>query len=100
MTWGYLRVALGRSLCPPIALSKDVRDITVADLLGHDCVMHLVAISNGPMGEIDARVISTINRDASIRLAQKAEIPRFLFATSCSVYGAGKKLDLDGNRPT
>jgi nucleoside-diphosphate-sugar epimerase len=83
-------------------LRMDVRDITVADLVGHDCVMHLAAISNDPMGEIDARATFAINRDASIRLAQlakKAGIPRFLFATSCSVYGAGKKLDLDETDP-
>jgi nucleoside-diphosphate-sugar epimerase len=83
-------------------LHKDVRDITMADLACHDCVMHLAAISNDPMGEIDARATYAINRDASIRLAQlakKSGIPRFLFATSCSVYGAGKKLDLDETDP-
>ncbi len=79
-------------------LRKDVRDVTVKDLAGHDCIMHLAAISNDPMGEVDAASTYAINRDASIRLAQlakKAGVPRYLFAASCSVYGAGKKLDLD-----
>ena len=83
-------------------LVKDVRQITVDDLKGHDCVMHLAAISNDPMGALNAQLTFDINRDASIRLAQlakKAGVPRYLFAGSCSVYGAGEKLDLDENDP-
>ena len=83
-------------------LKNDVRDITLHDLDGHDCIMHLAAISNDPMGEIDAAATYAINRDASIRIAQlakKAGVPRYLFAASCSVYGAGDKLDLDENDP-
>jgi nucleoside-diphosphate-sugar epimerase len=83
-------------------LCKDVRDITVDDLEGHECVMHLAAISNDPMGELNAATTYAINRDASIQvahLAKKAGVPRFLFAASCSVYGAGTKLDLDENDP-
>jgi nucleoside-diphosphate-sugar epimerase len=83
-------------------LRMDVRDVTLAHLAGHDCVMHLAAISNDPMGEVDAAATYAINRDASVRLAQlarKAGVPRYLFAASCSVYGAGKKLDLDETDP-
>ncbi|HEV8293639.1 MAG TPA: SDR family oxidoreductase [Tepidisphaeraceae bacterium] len=83
-------------------LVKDVRQITADDLKGHDCVMHLAAISNDPMGAINAKLTFDINRDASIRLAQlakKAGVPRFLFAGSCSVYGQGTKLDLDEGDP-
>lgn len=83
-------------------LFKDVRDITINDLAGHDCIMHLAAISNDPMGEVDAEATYAINRDASIRIAQlakKAGVPRYLFASSCSIYGAGEKLDLDENDP-
>ena len=83
-------------------LHMDVRDVTLKDLTGHDCVMHLAAISNDPMGEVDAAATYAINRDASIRIAQlakKAGVPRYLFAASCSVYGAGKKLDLDEGDP-
>ena len=72
------------------------------DLAGHDCVMHLAALSNDPMGELDAAATYAINRDASIRIAQlakKAGVPRYLFSASCSVYGAGHKLDLDENDP-
>jgi nucleoside-diphosphate-sugar epimerase len=81
---------------------KDVRAVTLADLADHDCVMHLAALSNDPMGEVDAAATYAINRDASIRiaeLAKKAGVPRYLFSGSCSVYGAGHKLDLDENDP-
>lgn len=77
---------------------KDVRAISAEDLKGIDCVMHLAAISNDPMGELNQQITYDINRDASIRLAtlaKKAHVPRFLFASSCSIYGKGVKLDLD-----
>ena len=83
-------------------LRKDVRLVTLDDLAGHDCVMHLAALSNDPMGELDAAATFAINRDASIQVAQfakKAGVPRYLFAASCSVYGAGQKLDLDEGDP-
>ena len=83
-------------------LRKDVREITLQDLEGQDCIMQLAAISNDPMGEVDAAATYAINRDASIRIAQLAKrvgVPRYLFAASCSVYGAGHKLDLDENDP-
>jgi nucleoside-diphosphate-sugar epimerase len=83
-------------------LVQDVRTISVREVDGHDCVMHLAAISNDPMGEVDAAATYAINRDASIRLAQLAKqagVPRYLFAASCSVYGAGAKLDLDETDP-
>jgi nucleoside-diphosphate-sugar epimerase len=83
-------------------LRKDVRAVALADLAGHDCVMHLAALSNDPMGEVDAAATYAINRDASIRvaeLAKKAGVSRYLFSGSCSVYGAGHKLDLDEGDP-
>jgi nucleoside-diphosphate-sugar epimerase len=87
---------------PDRGLEKDVRDVSVHDLFGHDCVMHLAALSNDPMGEVDTAATYAINRDASIRiakLAKQAGVPRYLFAASCSVYGAGAKLDLDETDP-
>jgi nucleoside-diphosphate-sugar epimerase len=83
---------------PDLDLVKDVRTIGPRDLDGCDAVMHLAAISNDPMGELNAQLTFDINRDASIRLARiakQAGVPRFLFAGSCSVYGKGDKLDLD-----
>jgi nucleoside-diphosphate-sugar epimerase len=85
-----------------VDLNKDVRTLTARDLEGHDAVMHLAALSNDPMGEINQQLTFDINRDASIRLAKiakQAGVPRFLFAGSCSVYGQGKKPDLDETDP-
>lgn len=87
---------------PDRDLNKDVRAIEPADLDGCDAVMHLAAISNDPMGDLNAQLTLDINRDASVRLAQiakQAGVPRFLFAGSCSVYGKGEKLDLDESDP-
>lgn len=83
-------------------LAKDVRAVSRQDLSGHDCVMHLAALSNDPMGELDSAITYDVNRSASIRLAtlaKEAGVPRFLFAGSCSIYGAGKTLDLDEQAP-
>lgn len=87
---------------PDHELCKDIRDITERDLQGHDCVMHLAAISNDPMGDLDPTITYSINRDASISLAQKAKqagVPRYLFSSSCSIYGAGNKLDVTEEDP-
>jgi nucleoside-diphosphate-sugar epimerase len=87
---------------PDRELRKDTRQLTLEDLEGHDCVMHLAAISNDPMGELDPQLTYSVNRDASVRiakLAKQAGVGRYLFSGSCSVYGAGEKLDLDEDDP-
>lgn len=69
----------------------DVRDIVADDLAGVDAVVHLAAVSNDPIGNRFEAVTEAINRDASIRLAtiaRDAGVGRFVFASSCSVYGA------------
>ncbi len=88
----------GPSAAPDHTLHKDVRDLTMEDVAGHDCVMHLAAISNDPMGDLDASLTYSINRDASVRLARLAKvagIPRFLFAGSCAIYGKKGSAPLD-----
>lgn len=78
-------------------INKDIRHLTREDLEGHDCVMHLAAISNDPMGDLDANVTYSINREGSYNLAKTAKeagVPRFLFSSSCSIYGKGDKLDV------
>jgi nucleoside-diphosphate-sugar epimerase len=89
-------------VAPTREIVKDTRLIEVSDLDGCDCVMHLAALSNDPMGAMNAQLTLDVNRDASIRLARiakEAGVPRFLFAGSCSVYGKGEKLDLDEGDP-
>jgi nucleoside-diphosphate-sugar epimerase len=83
---------------PDTEILGDVAAVTERDLEGHDCVMHLAAISNDPMGDIDEALTYRTNRDASIQLAAKARnagVSRFLFSSSCSIYGKGETLDLD-----
>ena len=68
----------------------DVRVLTPDDLEGFDCVMHLAAISNDPMGDLDPEITRDINARGSIALARAAKaasVPRFLFSSSCSIYG-------------
>lgn len=83
---------------PDAELIKDIRDITINDLKGHDCLIHLAAISNDPMGDINPQITYSINKDGSINLAKlskEAGIKRFLFSSSCSIYGKGINNDLD-----
>ncbi len=79
-------------------LSIDIRKLEPSHLAGFDCVVHLAAVSNDPMGELNPDVTRSINRDGSVHLAsiaKKAGISRFLFASSCSIYGKGSSLDVD-----
>jgi nucleoside-diphosphate-sugar epimerase len=72
------------------ALDIDVRDVTLADLAGCDAVVHLAALSNDPLGNLQPGTTYAINHAASVRLAalaKEAGVPRFLFASSCSLYG-------------
>ena len=70
---------------------KDIRDLTIADLDGFDAVVHLAALSNDPLGNLDTNLTYDINYVASVRLAQLAKaagVKRFVFSSSCSTYGA------------
>ena len=87
---------------PRHTISKDYRALEPSELEGHDCVMHLAALSNDPMGEIDTGLTYSINGHASIDLARKAKqagVKKFLFSSSCSMYGKGVSLDLDEAAP-
>ncbi len=82
--------------------SYDVRDLSVEHLQGYDAVMHLAALSNDPMGDIDPELTYQINLEGSVKLAELAKeagVSRFLFASSCSIYGKGAKLDMDESDP-
>lgn len=74
-------------------INTDVREVSAEDLEGIDAVIHLSALSNDPMGEIDPKLTEEINYKASVRLARlakKAGVKRFLFSSSCSIYGIAK----------
>ena len=73
------------------AIRKDVRDVTPDDLRGFDAVVHLAALSNDPLGCLSDDCTLDINHRASVRLAEAAKaagVPRYVFASSCSLYGA------------
>lgn len=72
-------------------MRKDVRDVGARDVEGFDAVIHLAALSNDPLGCLNEGCTLDINHLASVRLAEAAKaagVPRFLFASSCSLYGA------------
>jgi nucleoside-diphosphate-sugar epimerase len=76
------------------ALRNDIRDVTVADLVGYDAIVHLAALSNDPIGELNAELTYEINFHATVDLAAKAKeagVSRFVFASSCSMYGSAEK---------
>jgi nucleoside-diphosphate-sugar epimerase len=71
-------------------IKKDVRDVTIDDVKGIDAVIHLAALSNDPLGNINPDLTYDINYHASVRLAdiaRSAGVRRFVFASSCSMYG-------------
>jgi nucleoside-diphosphate-sugar epimerase len=75
----------------------DVRDVTVADLLGFDAVVHLAALSNDPLGDLNPRWTFDVNLAGTLNLAQAAKeagVQRFVFSSSCSMYGASGRDDL------
>jgi nucleoside-diphosphate-sugar epimerase len=79
------------------SLALDVRDASASDLEGFDAVVHLAALSNDPIGDLNAEWTYAINRDATISLARAAKeagVRRFVFASSCSMYGAAEGDDL------
>jgi nucleoside-diphosphate-sugar epimerase len=72
------------------AIRKDVRDITSEDLQGFDAVVHLAALSNDPLGNLNRDLTFSINHRGSVNVAtaaKEAGVKRFLFASSCSNYG-------------
>lgn len=84
------------------AIRSDVRDVGAADLGGFDAVLHLAALSNDPIGDLNPRCTYEINHRASVSLARAAKaagVERFLFASSCSLYGAAERDWLDETAP-
>lgn len=79
-------------------LRKDIRDIEHSDLVGFDAVVHLCALSNDPLGNLNPKVTYEINHEASVRLAELAKgagVERFILSSSCSVYGASTEPIVD-----
>ena len=76
----------------------DIRDLGVEDIAGFDAIIHLAALSNDPLSDLDAQLTYDINHLASVRLAQlakRAGVKRFLYASSCSNYGLSGEAMVD-----
>ena len=84
--------SFGQEAEPVETMAMDVRDVAAEDLRRIDAVLHLAAISNDPLGNLNPSCTYDINHRASVHLARAAKqagVPRFLFSSSCSLYGAG-----------
>jgi nucleoside-diphosphate-sugar epimerase len=89
----YARCTFGDSLPDNPSIRKDLRDVEAKDVEGFDAVMHLAALSNDPLGNLNPNLTYDINHHASVRLAKLAKqvgVPRYIFSSSCSTYGAAE----------
>jgi nucleoside-diphosphate-sugar epimerase len=96
-TFLYEGCTLGAEPPEVAAIRKDVRDVDVADLAGFDAVVHLAALSNDPVGNLNRQTTYDVNHLAAVHVAREAKragVPRFLFASSCSLYGASAGEDM------
>jgi len=93
---------LGPAPDDPPTLRLDLRDVAVSHLTGFDAVIHLAALSNDPLGFLDPRITYEINHRASVRLARCAKaagVSRYLYASTCSVYGSAGDELVDESAP-
>lgn len=103
---GYFEDCLARPdqvVAPDRQIRRDIREVQDSDLEEIDAVIHLAGLSNDPMGELNPRLTHDINTEGTLRLARlakRAGIGRFIFASSCSIYGAaGGAAALDEGAP-
>ena len=88
----YEECTFGTGGVPDVPLiRKDVRDVDASDLEGIDVILHLAALSNDPLSDLNPQLTYEINHGASVRLARlgrEGGVKRFVFSSSCSTYGA------------
>ncbi len=100
---GWMYSEPGRAPLMPTTLVKDLRTVTPRDFEGFDAVVHLAELSNDPLGENNPEVTFEINHRGSVQIAAHAKaagVRRFVYASSCSVYGFGTGEFLSENSPT
>jgi nucleoside-diphosphate-sugar epimerase len=76
----------------PTWIMQDIRQITEKDLEGFDAVVHMAELSNDPLGQLNPNITYAINHEGSVALASRARqagVKRFVYTSSCSVYGLG-----------
>jgi nucleoside-diphosphate-sugar epimerase len=87
----FRRCTLGDEPPAVPAVQVDLRDVKAEHLAGFDAILHLAALSNDPLGDLTPGITYDINHTASVRLAELAKsvgVGRFLYASTCSVYGS------------
>ena len=87
----------------PKTLEKDIRLLDAADLDGIDAIVHMAELSNDPVGQLNPRITYDINHLGSLHLARLAKqhgIERFVYTSSCSVYGIAEDEMVDESSPT
>ncbi len=103
-TFFYKNNSIGPVFSSPYLtlVQKDVRKIHEDDVKGFDAIIHLAALSNDPIGEFSPKLTLDINHKASItlaKLAKKVGVQRFIFPSSCSIYGIAEKGVVDESSP-
>jgi nucleoside-diphosphate-sugar epimerase len=84
------------------AIDRDIRELSVAELRGFDAILHLAGVCNDPLGDLLPETTLAINERATIRLAElavEAGVPRFVYSSSCSVYGSAVQDWVDETSP-
>ena len=90
-------------ICPIPEMRQDIRHAKLRDFEGYDAVIHLAGLAYDPAHEIDPKLFHDINLTATVqlaKLAKKAGVPRFILASSCSVYGKSGDSWVDEDSPT
>ena len=83
-------------------VKRDLRELRTDDVAGFDAIVHLGALSNDPIGNLNDRWTEQINFESSVRLAELAKeagVRRFLFSSSCIMYGLSEALEVDETSP-
>src|SRR5881296_1898488 len=86
----------------PMTVVKDLRQVEPSDLKGLDAMVHMAELSNDPAGQLAPNITYDINHKGSVHLAelaQQAAVKRFVYMSSCSVYGVSDQEFVDENSP-
>ncbi|MGH3976379.1 MAG: NAD-dependent epimerase/dehydratase family protein, partial [Pseudonocardiaceae bacterium] len=87
----YADCVLGPEPIDPAGQALDLREVSPEHVAGFDAIVHLAALSNDPLGSLAPAITYAVNHHAAVqlaRLARDAGVRRFLYASTCSVYGA------------
>ena len=100
----FVRCTFGRDTASTVpCIQSDIRELTVDRVKGFDAIAHLAGVCNDPLGDLLPETTFAINERATIQLAElavRAGVPRFVFSSTCSVYGAARQDWVDETSPT